>query len=84
MKSADLFIFLVSTFLSDFEVFSNKRNDCPAQDSNPGPLACEASVLTIQLLPLLIEIMKTWEVILILVCFEILPLWLLPFLPTSF
>ena len=51
---------------------------------NPGPLACEASVLTIQLLPLLKEIMKTWEVILILVCFEILPLWLLPFLPTSF
>ena len=34
---------------------------------NPGPLACEASVLTIQLLPLLIEIMKTWKVILILV-----------------
>ena len=45
MTSADLFIFLVSTFLSDFEVFSNKRNDCLAQDSNPGPLACEASVL---------------------------------------
>ena len=45
MASADLFIFLVSTFLSDFEVFSNKRNDCLAQDSNPGPLACEASVL---------------------------------------
>merc|ERR1711963_1261249 len=51
---------------------------------NPGPLACEASVLTIQLLPLLKEILKIWEVILILVCFEILPLWLLPFLPTSF
>ena len=51
---------------------------------NPGPLACEASVLTTQLLPLLREIMKTWEVILILVCFEILQLWLLPFLPTSF
>ena len=45
MTSADLFIFLVSTFLSDFEVFSNKRNDCLAQDSNLGPLACEASVL---------------------------------------
>ena len=45
MASADLFIFLVSTFLSDFEVFSNKRNDCLAQDSNSGPLACEASVL---------------------------------------
>ena len=45
MTSADLFIFLVSTFLSDFEVFSNKRNDCLAQDSNPEPLACEASVL---------------------------------------
>ena len=53
-------------------------------DLNSGPLACEASVLTIQLLPLLEEIMKTWEVILILVCFEILPLWLLPFLPTSY
>ena len=45
MTSADLFIFLISTFLSDFEVFSNKRNDCLAQDLNPGPLACEASVL---------------------------------------
>ena len=43
MTSADLFIFLVSTFLSDFEVFSNKRNDCLAWDSNPGPLACEAT-----------------------------------------
>lgn len=51
---------------------------------NPGPLACEVSVLTIQLLPRPKKIMKTWEVILILVCFEILPLWLLPFLPTSF
>ena len=54
-----------------------------ARGLNPGPLACEASVLTTQLLPLLREIMKTWEVILILVCFEILPILLFPFLPTS-
>ena len=41
-----LFTFLVSRFLSDFEAFSNKRNNRrPVPDSNPGPLACEASML---------------------------------------
>ena len=60
MTSADLFIFLVSTFLSDFEVFSNKRNDCLAQDSNPGPLACEASVLPFCHSDLIYESVKSW------------------------
>ena len=32
-------------FLSDFEAFSNKRNVCLDLDSNPGSLACVASVL---------------------------------------
>ena len=49
----------VTRFLSDFEVLDNKRNVLLGQDSNPGPLACEASVLTTQPRPLLRNNSKT-------------------------
>jgi len=50
---------LQTHFLSDFSAFDKKRKACLAQGLNPGPIACEASVLTIQLLPLLIETKKS-------------------------
>ena len=43
-----------SQILSDFWEFDKKRKACPALGLNPGPLACEASVLTTQPRPLLI------------------------------
>ena len=35
----------------------------PGRDSNPGPLACEATVLTIQPQPLLMNWQESWKVI---------------------
>ena len=58
-----LFTSPVARFLSDFLWFEKKRNACPALGLNPGPLACEASVLTILPLPLLIKTLKIREYI---------------------
>ena len=56
-----LFTSPVARFLSDFLWFEKKRNACPALGLNPGPLACEASVLTILPLPLLTKHLKIRE-----------------------
>ena len=53
------FVYLAgSQILSDFWEFDKKRKACPALGLNPGPLACEASVLTIQPRPLIMQCTK--------------------------
>ena len=47
-----------SQILSDFWELDRKRKACPALGLNPRPLACEASVLTTQPRPLLIQFTK--------------------------
>ena len=64
-----LFTSPVARFLSDFLWFEKKRNACPALGLNPGPLAYEASVLTILPRPLHSKFTKSWEVISIFVYF---------------